>query len=344
MIRTLARLSALLLSSGLLIAFVGIGYPYAKDVVSVTPGPNPAGDPLTATGFPVGKGLYDGSTDVYQLGYGGQLVLELGAAASDKPGTDLVIYENPFLLLTGTNGETWVEAMTVEVSSNGFDWVAFPASYAGDPGPFGLFQALPMHWYRGFAGVSPFSADPTQGADPADIVASGGDVFDLAELADHPLVQGEFVDLQDIKYVRLTDMVAGESTDSFGNLVWDCGDPGFAAADVDAVFVANSADVASVGRPWVELSLEDFPNGTYMVLEMGDPDGLWDIVPAIAASSNGVQGNFYNLLKYFTFLELDDYHVRMAAGPVVPQLPRTQFRVGVTDGTGQKCGDAVYFP
>ena len=134
------------------------------------------------------------------------------------------------------------------------------------------------------------------------------------------------------------------TTDSAGNTVWDCGDPNFAAADIDAVYVANSKDVATVGRPWVELSMEEFPNGTYMVLEMGDPDGLWDIIPAITASSNGVSGNFYNLLKFFTFLELDDTHVRMAAGPVIPQLPRTQFRVSVSDGTGQKSGDAVYFP
>jgi hypothetical protein len=90
--------------------------------------------------------------------------------------------------------------------------------------------------------------------------------------------------------------------------------------------------------------MEEFPGGTYMVLEMGDPDGLWDIIPAITASTNGLQGSFYNLIKYFTILELDDVHVRMAAGPVIPQLPPTQFRVAVTDGMGHKGGDAVYFP
>jgi hypothetical protein len=232
----------------------------------------------------------------------------------------------------------------VEVSTNSFDWAMFPNSFVGNAGPFGLFQALPMHWYRGFAGVSPFGASPMLGIDPADVVVGGGDVFDLADLLNDPLVLANFVDLQDIRYVRLTDVIAGTSTDSAGNTVWDCGDPGFACADIDAIYAANSPSVSSHGRPWVELSMEVFPSGTFMVLEFGDPDGLWDIIPYITASSNGVQGNFYNLLQYFSFLELDDYHVRMAAGPVIPQLPPTQFRVGVTDGTGLKSGDAVYFP
>ena len=64
-----------------------------------------------------------------------------------------------------------------------------------------------------------------------------------------------------------------------------------------------------------------------MVLELGDPDGLWEIVPFLTASANGVPGDFYNLLQYFVILELDDTHARLAAGPVIPQLPATQFRV-----------------
>ena len=333
-----------LLASTLALAFAGLGYPYASDVITVVTAPSASGDPLQMTGPPEGEGLYVGSDDVYQLGGGGQVVLELGAAAADKPGTDLIIYENPFLILSGTDSETWVEAVTVEVSSNSFDWAAFPTSFAGTPGPYGLFQGVPRHWYRGFAGVSPFAAAPLMGVDPADVVAGGGDVFDLADLRDDPLVIAELVDLEEIKYVRLTDVAAGVAMDTAGNIVWDCGSPTFAGADIDAVFVTNSGDISTVGRPWVELSMEEFPNGTYMVLEMGDPDGLWDIIPAITASSNGQAGSFYNLIKFFTILELDDHHVRMAAGPVIPQLPPTQFRVGVTDGTGQKSGDAVYVP
>ncbi|MDG2149609.1 MAG: hypothetical protein P8N09_08795 [Planctomycetota bacterium] len=339
-----SQLTASLLAGGLLVAFAAFSTPYAVTVPTLLPGPHSTGDFLAMTGSPEGEGLYVASNDVYQLGVGGQVVLELGATASDAAGTDLIIYENPFLLIGATNYESWAEVLTVEVSTNSFDWAAFPTSYSGSPGPFGLFEGLPMHHYRGFAGVSPFAANPAEGYDPADVVASGGDVFDFADLADDPLVLMGLVDLQDIRFVRLTDVVSGTSQDSAGNTVWDCGDANFSCADIDAVFVKNSSEIATNGRPWVELSMEEFPGGTYMVLELGDPDGLWEIVPFLTASANGVPGDFYNLLQYFVILELDDTHARLAAGPVIPQLPATQFRVTATDGTGQKGGDAIYFP
>ncbi len=335
-------------AAGALVAAGALDWPYAVSIASLVPGPNASGDPMIMLGAPDGGGPYDGSMDVYQLGLGGEVILEPGQRIWDGPGTDLVVYENPFLTFAGTQQETWVEALSVEVSTNGIDWVPFPTEYTGPVGPFGLFQAVPMHRYRGFAGVSPASAkdDPTAGeyVEPSDVVLGGGDVFDLADLADHPLVQAQIVDLQDIRFVKLTDVVAGQSTDSEGTVVWDCGDTLFACADVDAIHVKNGSGSTTTGRPWVELTMEDYPNGTYMVLEIGDPDGLWQVIPDIKASINGIEGNFFNLLQYFVFLELDDVHVRLAAGPVVPALPPSQFRVSATDVGGLVGGDAIYFP
>ena len=338
------RLVLLIATAALLLAFFGGPNPYAVDITTLNPGVQAAGDPFQMISYPEGEGLYNGSSAIYQLGVGGQVTLELGDAAADGFGTDLIIYENPFLVIGGTNSETWAELLTVEVSSNNFDWAAFPTDFGGNPGPFGLFQGLPMHWYRGFAGVSPVSADPSMGIDPADVVSGGGDVFDFADLLNDPAVLAELVDLQDIRFVRLTDVVAGTTTDTAGNFVWDCGDPSFSCADIDAIYSANSPSVDPIGRPWVELSMEDHPGGTFMILEIGDPNGLGGVIPGITVSANGVQTDFFSLLHFFNFLELDKYHVRMAAGPVIPQLPRTQFRVSVTDFTGKTSGDAIYFP
>ncbi len=337
-------LTATLLASASALAFVGGINPYGQALYSLTPGFNAAGDSLQMLGPPSGEGLHMGSADIYQLGVQGEVVIELGDPAANGPGTDLIIYENPFLAIGGADSETWVEALKVEVSSNSEDWAGFDNSYLGTAGPFGLFQPIPMHWFRGFAGVSPVAAHPVLGVDPADIVLGGGDVFDLQDLVDHPNVVSQLVDLEDIRYVRLTDIQGGVSTDSAGGLIWDCGDVNFACSDVDAVYVANNSNFVPFGRPTVELSMEEFPGGTFMVLEISDPNGLWHVIPTITASSNGVPGNFYNLLQYFAFLELDDFHVKMAAGPVIPQLPPTQFRVSATDITGQTSGDAIYFP
>jgi len=326
------------------VAFISLLTPFAKTVTSVVPGPWAASDPTRMLGAPKGLGANMGSTDTYTLGVGGQVVLELDARAVDGPGTDLVVYENPFVVL-GSFFDTWVELCTVEVSTTGFDWIAFPTQYLGPQGPFNPLIGLPNWWFRGFAGVSTFAASSEPGGtSPLDIVHGGGDAFDLADLAGDPLVAAGLVDLQNIRYVRLTDVQAGQETDGSGHIVWDCGDVDFAATDIDAICATNNTASVSLGRPWVELSIEPVGANDWLFLEIGDPNGLWQVVPNISASNNGLIVSFYNLLHYFVILELDDVHVRLAAGPVVPQIPPTLMKVAVEDGTGLRAGDAVYFP
>jgi len=318
---------------------------YASDVHSVTPGFLAAGDPFNAVGAPVGGGPSMGGTDVYQLGVGGDVTYELATAAFNGRGTDLIVYENPFLVSGTLDFETWAEVCTVEVSTNSFDWAAFPTDYRGLPGPFGLFQGIPRHWFRGFAGVATVGADPFgTGVDPLDVVAGGGDAFDFDDLLDDPNVVAGLVDLEEIRYVRLTDIQGGQTMDADGDVIWDCGDPAFACTDIDALCAVNNVGGTQAGRPWVDLSIQEINGNEWIILDIGDPDGLWQVTPSITASNNGLSVNFYGLLPYFVFLELDGFHVKMAAGPLIPAIPDTEFRVAVEDPSGLRGGDVLHFP
>ena len=62
----------------------------------------------------------------------------------------------------------------------------------------------------------------TNGYDPFDPAQCGGDAFDLSVLSSHPLVAGSAVDLANIRYIRLTDVLGdGSERDSAGGVIYD---------------------------------------------------------------------------------------------------------------------------
>ena len=72
-------------------------------------------------------------------------------------------------------------------------------------------SATPSSRFGGFAGARPTLANVDTNAIPPLVpTAAGGTTFDLAELADDPLVLSGDVDLDAIAYVRLVDVVDGE--------------------------------------------------------------------------------------------------------------------------------------
>lgn len=131
--------------------------------------------PSPALGLPQGAGETRGSTDVVALGAGGTLTLELAPPVVDLPGSDLVIYENAFVLAGSTDRfEEWAE---LAVSAEGERFTPFPCDRRSGEG------------CAGRAPVQPGS--PDAGA----LTALGGDSFDLAELG-----------LSEVRFVRLTDV------------------------------------------------------------------------------------------------------------------------------------------
>jgi len=181
---------------------------WATEVAAFDRGPldiaNPAlgdasqGTPETALGPVTGTDPFD----VVSLGDGGTITLQFDSGIGDGPGDDLAVFENGFY---GPDG-LFAELAFVEVSSNGVDFARFPSiTLQRDPVPaFGTLDPSDLH---DFAGDQPIGL---------------GTGFDLAELADDPLVTQGRVDLQHIAYVRVVDVIGNGSTfDSQNDPVYD---------------------------------------------------------------------------------------------------------------------------
>ncbi len=220
---------------------------FASQVINTVVGTNQPiafSDPSQALGGPSGAGSYEGSFDVYKLGNGGSITLGFsGGAITDAPGPDFIVFANPFYVSGNPNAD-YAELSFVEVSTDGVHFVRFPdySSTISDPGPYGNINPGNI---SGFAGVTPVYANTNSAADggndinPFDPTTAGGDAFSLSTLATLPaaqtLEQEGFLNLNDIQYARIVDVVDGTSADSNGKIIY-C--PG-SGADVDAIAVIS---------------------------------------------------------------------------------------------------------
>ena len=235
---------------------------FATQVIGATPGQfqttNPNyNDPARTLGGPRGGDGVNAGLDIYNLGVGGTLTLGFAAAGGtvpraiqNGPGVDFIVSENPLENTFGGTDDVFGELLFVEVSSNGQDFARFPV-VSDMPGPVGPYDVIDPDLVSGFSGVRPVMAnvDTPGSPDPFDPAAAGGDAFDLAALAAHPLVTSGVLDLQDVRFVRLVDVVGdGSLADANGNPIYDPFDydggfPDNNGADVDAVTVINGAVV-----------------------------------------------------------------------------------------------------
>ncbi len=331
---TLITAATLAASLSLAAAFGG---PYAGFVIGVVPGPGAVfGAPEDILGEPLAEGPLSGSADVYTLGIGGSVDLQMDTPMYDGPGVDLIVYENSFFLAGTTHA--FVEAMHVEVSTDGSTWARFPSAFHGNSGPYSPFAACPVEWYEGLAGVMPSSGGPVVGADPLNVVLGGGDAFDFAWLANEPNVLSGDVDLQVVKFVRLIDIVSSDFA-SDGSQIWDHGLDSQASADVDALIgVNNGFNGAIAGRPEVEMTLDGA--GT-LKIRISDSNGFNDVKFGLQASVNGVTTNFYSLLPLFLIVPIDANTVEFVTGPVPTGAIDAVLKVAAVDTIGLTRGDVV---
>jgi hypothetical protein len=162
--------------------------------------------------------------DVCSLGDGGEITLFFADGIGNGIGDDFAVYENGFF----TPGGLFAEFAFVEVSSNGIDFARFLST---------SLHATPV---SSFASVDPTDYDNLAGDQPLDL----GTGFDLAELANHPLVFAGLLNPIDIQYVRLIDVVGdGSRLDGLGQPIFDPYATAFASGgfDIDAVGVLNTA-------------------------------------------------------------------------------------------------------
>jgi len=199
--------------------------------------------PDNITGPPDGRGDFapqSSAGELLSLGDGGYVVLKLGREVVDADGPDLVVFENSFYK-GGDVDNLFTEAAVVEVSQDGNEWHRFPFDYD----PTGEDPWKDPDNYLGLAGINPVyakcSADDF--IDPLEPEASGGDLFDLAD-----------VGLEWAAYIKIIDAGNNETNpgsqieDADGDPVDDSGNHGFsnppmAGFDLDAVGVINGGDV-----------------------------------------------------------------------------------------------------
>jgi hypothetical protein len=168
------------------------------------------GAPANALGAPP-----DDNMHVYSHGDGGSLTLSFSSQIGDGPGDDFAVYENGFF----APGGLFAEFAFVEVSSNGTDFARFPATCLRTA-PVDSQEAIDPTDYHNLAGKHP---------------RLSGTGFDLADLAQHPLVAQGKLDLAHVAYVRLVDVIGDGSTfDAAARQIYDPYPTRYASGGFDA--------------------------------------------------------------------------------------------------------------
>ena len=133
------------------------------------------------------------------LGEGGVVTILLSQSIGDEVGPDLGIYENSF------NG-SFVEYAWVEVSSDGEHFVRFPNL---------SFSNSPLHSFEEIEGIESWGL-------AGNGLAGTPTLFDLADLKDLEFVRNGLIDIDNIRYVKIRDIVGdGTAHDSYGKPIYD---------------------------------------------------------------------------------------------------------------------------
>jgi hypothetical protein len=220
----------------------GVVQSWATQVIASDPGPmdiaNPSGGDASFGAPENALGPVNGNNmDVFSLGDGGFITFFFAGGIPDAAGDDFAVFENGFY----APGGLFLELAFVEVSSDGSTFARFPAA-ALHATPVAGGEAVDPSDYHNLAGKQPLGR---------------GTGFDLAQLIDHPLVLNGSVRLDQIKYVRLVDVIGNGSTfDAAGRKVYDPYPTPYPSSgfDADAVGVPEPAPAAALAAGALALS------------------------------------------------------------------------------------------
>jgi hypothetical protein len=148
------------------------------------------GQPYMAQGLPDST-----TTTAVALGEGGVALVTFEAPITDGEGVDFCVFENGFT-------STYLEIAFVEVSSDGEHFYRFPAT------SYTTSSSLAPELMNNLAGK---------------YEVGWGTPFDLAEIDDD-----EFFDRNNVRFVRLVDVIGGVDTDSQGNIIYNAQSGGWA--------------------------------------------------------------------------------------------------------------------
>ncbi len=208
----------------------------------------------------LGVATGDHYNGVVSLGPAGEITLTFDTPIGNGLGADFAVYENAYWT-TYFGGGLFAELAFVDVSSDGSYWARFP-SVSLTPDPSGLPPVDRM-----YMPIDPTDVDNLAGKHPNNAYNSGiseGTPFDLDDLMGDAGVGQGLIDLNDISFVRLVDIIGdGSALDSLGDPIYDAwptyGSGGF---DLEAVGVINTGGQNVVPEP---VSLVFFGTGMLIV-------------------------------------------------------------------------------
>ncbi|MEI6085718.1 MAG: hypothetical protein WCS70_15650 [Verrucomicrobiota bacterium] len=201
------------------------------------------------------------------------------ALAERGGGTNYVYYQSGTNLVPVVRGNNflWCKPAFVDASSDALNWARFPVTYLNTDV---LFQATvadnSAHW---------LSQDATMLDGLAGKMAlQYGTPFALAALTNHPNVVNGSVNLDNIRYIRLTDVIGdGSTVDQYGNPIYS---PYFDGTQLPAL----------VATP--DSSTDGFALRGVAILETPVPtiDAAWMVQPNFLINISGlVSGQAYTL-------------------------------------------------
>ncbi|MCD4670816.1 MAG: PEP-CTERM sorting domain-containing protein [Actinomycetia bacterium] len=208
---------------------------WATQVVTYAP-EAPAALPWIDSSKALGAATGD-HTDICSLGDGGYIVLGFDTAIANGSGADFAVFENGFYY---SPGALFAELAFVDVSTDGNNWARLP-SVSLTSAPVGSFGTIDPTDIYNLAGRHP-NAYGTSEATP----------FDLDDLVSAAEVLSGLVDLNEINYVCLTDVIGdGSAFDSLGNPIYDPYSTPFESGgfDLEAVGVLNQQAGEVVPEP-----------------------------------------------------------------------------------------------
>jgi len=173
-------------------------------------------------------GMPQGAMDIVSFGDGGSAIITFNKPIKNGLGADFAIFSNGFLAQTPPN-LFFLELAFVEVSSNGIDYIRFPATsltqVENQVGTYGQINPEKIHNLA------------------SKYIYNYGTPFDLEDLID-----SVNIDIQNVTHIKLIDVIGSinsnyASYDSQGNIIndpwstpfWTCG------FDLDAVGVINNS-------------------------------------------------------------------------------------------------------
>lgn len=182
--------------------------------------------------------------DIVCIGDGGQITFTFDQAIANGEGADFAIFENSF-------NDSALELSFVEVSTDGIHFVRFPNFYLGETemGPYDNYN-YPQLIYNL---ASKYSVEYGHGFDLQELVFAYNYALNTPqsesafseEYTQHLLEMYTYLDLEEINYVRIIDIVGdGTIVDSAGHPIYDpTGSYGSPGSDIQAVGVINYAPI-----------------------------------------------------------------------------------------------------